>query len=271
MTTSHEAYRPIDLSTYCTAGVELLGGGFEPKLGERILQGIPFHIAQGSRAFIAFGPELRQEPVTVPIASAAYAVVVAHRLLDSQLMAGGPVGTAVAEYIFRLKDGSQHGVPIRERFEIADLSTFGQLPFLALPDEKNGMRDRWSGAWSAAGYRQTEVTQGWPRQYCLWRWTNPTPRIPLESMQIVHSGPPFLETAITLGLNEDDPFLRLGQRPVRIELKDPDRPADHVLTRGGARRVGTRAGARRIQRLDHLVRQGDLVVSRLRRRRQAFV
>jgi hypothetical protein len=223
MTTSDEAYRPIDLSTYCTAGVELLGGGFEPKLGDQMLQGIPFHIAQGTRAFIAFGPGLRQEPVTVPIASAAaYAVVVAHRLLESQLMAGGPVGAAVAEYIFRLKDGSQHGVPIRERFEIADLSTFGQLPFLALPDEKNGVQDRWSGAWSAAGYRQTEVTQGWPRQYCLWRWTNPTPRIPLESMQIVPAGPPFLVAAITLGLTEEDPFLRHGLRPVRIELKDPD-------------------------------------------------
>jgi hypothetical protein len=220
--TSDEAYRPIDLSTYCTAGVELLGRGVEPKLGHQMLQGIPFHIAQGSRAFVAFGPESPQEPINVPIGSAAYAVVVAHRLLDSQLTAGAPVGTTVAEYIFRLTDGSEHAVPIRERFEIADLSTFGQLPFLALPDEKNGLQDRWSGAWSAAGYRQTEVTQGWPRQYCLWRWMNPTPHIPLEAMEIVPSGPRFLVAAITLGLTEEDPFLRDGPRPVRIELKDPD-------------------------------------------------
>src|SRR5436305_167015 len=41
-------------------------------------------------------------------------------------------------------------------------------------------------------------------------------------MQIVPAGPPFLVAAITLGLTEEDPFLRHGLRPVRIELKDPD-------------------------------------------------
>ena len=82
--------------------------------------------------------------------AAAHAVVVANRLLGSDLNAGGPVGTLVATYVFRLADGTQHAIPIRERFEIIDLATFGQLPFLALPDEKNGLQERWSGDWSSA-------------------------------------------------------------------------------------------------------------------------
>jgi hypothetical protein len=151
-------------------------------------------------------PGSRLEPVEVPIASAVYAVVVAHRLLGSQVLQGGPVGTTVADYVFHLADGTRHVIPIRDRFEIADLSTFGQLPFLALPDENNRLQDRWSGVWAEAGHRQTEVVQGWPRQYCLWRWMNPTPDVPIESIEIVPSGPPFLLAAITLGLTEEDPF-----------------------------------------------------------------
>src|SRR5919199_3240953 len=126
--TSDQAYRPIDLSAYCTAGVELVGDESEARIGEQRLQGIPFQIAQGSRCFIGFVPDSRLEPVKVPIASAAYAVVVAHRLLSSQLLQGGPVGNTVANYVFHLADDTRHVVPIRERFEIADLSTFGQLP-----------------------------------------------------------------------------------------------------------------------------------------------
>src|SRR5437763_11110719 len=145
--TSDDAYRPIDLSAYCTAGIELLGSGQQPETGAQSLQGIPFQIAEGSRSFIGFPSSSRGEPVNVSIASAAYAVVVVHRLLDSQVPKGGPVGTTVAEYIFRMTDGTRHVVPIRERFEISSLPTFGQLPFLALPDEKSRLHDRWSGTW----------------------------------------------------------------------------------------------------------------------------
>jgi hypothetical protein len=220
--TSDAAYRPVDLSALCTAGPELLTGELELPVGEQVLQGIPFQIAQGSRCFIGFPPELPHAPVNVPIGATAYALVVAHRLLDSRLMEGGPVGTTVAEYVFHLADGSKHVIPIRERFEISNAPAWGQLPFLALPDEKNGMRERWSGDWSSAGYRQTEVTQGWPSRYCLWRWMNPTPAVPLEAIQIVPKGPPFLLAAMTLGLTDEDPFAREGPVPVRIEVKEAE-------------------------------------------------
>jgi hypothetical protein len=221
-TTSDHVYQPVDLSAYCTGGPELSGAEPDVPLGHQTMQGIPFLVAEGSRTFIAFGPGLPASPVQVAIGATAHTVVIAHRLFDSRLMAGGPVGTHVATYVFRLADSSEHAVPIRERFEITDLSTFGQLPFLALPDQNQATRSRWSGPWSEAGYRQTEVIQGWPRRYCLWRWINPTPEVAIDSIEIVPAGPRFLVAAVTLGQVAEDPFARQGPIPVRLELKDQD-------------------------------------------------
>ena len=203
-------------------GVELLAGDQESRVGLQQFHGLPFRIGDGSRAFVAFGTDLSQQPLTIPIGAAAHSVIVAHRLLGSQLMAGGPIGETVADYVFRLSDGSEHRVPIRERFEIADLATFGQEPFLAVADEKNGVRARWAGPWSAAGYRQTEATRGWVPAYYLWRWSNPAPDVAIESLEIIPRGQRFLVAAVTLGLTDEEPFVRDGAVPVRIDLKSPD-------------------------------------------------
>jgi hypothetical protein len=227
-----DVYRPVDISAYCNAGLEVIDGDQHPPMGNQVFHGLPFRIGDGSRAFVAFGPDLNRAPVRIPIDANAYSVIVAHRLLDSQLKAGGPIGAAVAAYVFRLSDGTQQRVPIRERFEIADLSTWGQLPFLARADTKNGLQDRWSGPWSAAGFRQTEVTQGAPRAYYLWTWTNPTPDTALESIEIVPLGPDsryrFFVAAITLGLSDEEPFARDGAVPLRIDLKDASLAARRV-------------------------------------------
>ena len=221
MTSDASLYQPLDLSAYCNAGVELLAAAQQAWVGPQLFHGLPFRIGEGSRAFLAFGTDLSQKPLTIPIDAAAYSVIVAHRLLGSQLMSGGPIGETVAEYVFRLSDGSEHRVPIRERFEIADLATFGQEPFLAVADEKNGVQDRWVGAWSAAGHRQTEATKCWARAYYLWRWTNPAAEraISIKSLEIVPLGPRFLVAAVTLGLIDEEAFVRDGTVPVRIDLK----------------------------------------------------
>ncbi|MDQ6672685.1 MAG: CehA/McbA family metallohydrolase [Chloroflexota bacterium] len=222
---SSDAYQPVDLAAYCNAGVELFEGqgAQEPPLGDQVFHGLPIHINNdGTRAFIAFGTGLNQQPRTIPIHARAYSLIVAHRLLGSEIMAGGPVGEGVATYVVRLSDGSQHRVPIRERFEIADLADWGQLPFLALPDQKNALHDRWAGRWSAAGERQTEAVQGWPRHYYLWRWMNASGDAAIESIEIVPLGPRFLVAAVTLGLTDEDPFVRDGTLPVRIDLKARD-------------------------------------------------
>jgi hypothetical protein len=152
-----DVYRPVDLSAYCNAGIELLSGDQEPPTGNQVFHGLPFRIGEGRRAFIAF--DSNRPSVTIPIKATACSVIVAHRLLGSQLMAGAPIGDTVAIYVFKLADGTEHRVPIRERFEIADIGRWGQLPFLARPDTKNGLKDRWSGPWGSAGFRQTEGYQ----------------------------------------------------------------------------------------------------------------
>jgi hypothetical protein len=120
-------------------------------------------------------------------------------------------------------------VPIRERFEIADIAAWGQLPFLALPDEKHRLYMRWRGAWSDAGSRQMESIQGWPRNYYVWRWRNPSPTLALTSIELVPRQANVIVAAITLGLVDEDPLTHPGAVPVRVDLKSAElvsRPLD---------------------------------------------
>jgi hypothetical protein len=208
-----DAYRALDLDTYRNTGVEVLPADTKPLLGQQLLQGLPFEIGNG---FIA----PREEPVRIAIDRRAHTVLVAHRLLESRIRDGGPVGEVVAEYVFTLADGTDHRVPVRERFEIADLATWGQRPFLALPDTSDRVQPRWSGPWSAAGVRQTEVVSASPRAYFLWCWTNPAPDIAISSLEVLPRGPRLLIAGITLGLTDEYPFVRDGAVPIGIEVLD---------------------------------------------------
>jgi hypothetical protein len=210
-------YEPLDLTPYRNAPARLLGGDTEPPTGQQEFHGLPFLIGAGERAFVA--PD---GPITIPIGQTARTLVFAHRLLESSVLEGGPVGAEVAEYVFRLANGQAHRVPIRERFEIMTPLGWGQLAFRAVPDRKNGLMPRWEGRWDALGSRQCEATQGWPLAYYLWCWTNPSPDAAVESVEIVPKGPKFVLAAITLGRADEHPFVHEGAVPVRIELKEPD-------------------------------------------------
>jgi hypothetical protein len=152
---SSDVYQPLDLDAYCNAGPELLAADQPPAVGDQVFHGLPFRIGQGDRTFVAFGTDSSQQACTIAIGARAGSIIVAHRLLGSELMAGAPVGEAVATYVIRLADGAEYRLPIRERFEIADLVGFGQQPFLAWPDHKHALKERWVGPWSQAGERQT--------------------------------------------------------------------------------------------------------------------
>ena len=120
-------------------------------------------------------------------------------------------------------------VIIRERFEIGDIVGWGQLPFLALSDEQHHLFERWRGDWSAAGFRQTESQQGWPRDYFLWRWRNPNPGVALQRIDLVPRQAQVLIAAITLGLVDEDPLTHSGAVPVRVDFRSPElanRPLD---------------------------------------------
>lgn len=217
-------YTTLDLSGFCNAGLALLSSNQTAPIGEQHFRGLPFQIgADSERCFLAVGEGLGNDPVVLPIGQSVRSLIVAHRLLDSQILKGGPVGEVVAEYIFRYRDGMTEAVPIRDRFEISVVPTdWGQLPFAALPDHSDSLPPRYEGRFGAAGNRQTQVVQARPHGYFLWAWVNPRPDQTVAALEIVPRGPRVLIAAITLGQVDEFPFVRTGARPVKIVLTDPD-------------------------------------------------
>lgn len=218
-------YQPLDISAFCNAGSNMFGVNADPPIGSQTFHGLPFLVgskeADASKCFIGFGFEsgLLKESLVIPINSQAQHIIFAHTLLESKLMSGDLVGRIIANYIFRFADGEEICIPIRERFEIAAVPTgWGQLPFLSVPDRKNGLMPRYEGNWGAMGSRQTEATQAWPKAYYLWNWKNPYPEKSVESVKIVPEGPKFLMAAITLGHLDEEPFCRVAKSEVKIIL-----------------------------------------------------
>jgi hypothetical protein len=223
-------YEPLDLATLCNAGPELLGPNANPDIGAQTLYGLPFQI--GSEAekpcFLGFGPQepLYTEAVSIPVGQAAKRILFAHTLCDSQLHEGDPVGRVIARYRFVFTDGETVEAPIRERFEIATVPVgWGELPFLAWPDQKDGLVDRYEGQWGGSGFRQTEARQSWPRRYYLWPWTNPRPDVEIERVEILPgeaegSAPThrFFIAAVTLGHLEEEPFWKNAGVSVKLTL-----------------------------------------------------
>ncbi len=226
-------YEPLDISAHYNTDAGVLGedSGFEP--GAQDLRGLPFLVGDGDSpaadCLIAFDGE--SGGVTIPIGKPARRVVVAHRMMESVLHSGGPLGAAVADYVFRLAGGMEVRIPLRERFEISPLQNLQSVPgvpgspFLAVADSTAGLMPRREGEWDQMGRRQMEGVQEWPRWFYLWAWTNPEPGGVVESLEIVPAGPSFVLAGITLGHLDEHPFARQGRRPARIVLKDPDAAA----------------------------------------------
>ena len=237
-------YEPVDLSALCNVGVEVLGEGAEAVVGEQSLRGLPFQIGGAGKQFIALSES--DAAVTIPIGRSARRVIVAHSLLETEIPVGGPVGIPVADYVFRLANGHEVTVPVRERFEIAavppppptSLPRATRLarsraapgePYQAVTDGKHLLLPRKSGEWDEAGRRQTEVVKSMAGSYYLWAWESPEPSSVVESLTITPRGPRFIVAGVTLGHLDEHPFARQGRRPARIVLTDPadaDEPSD---------------------------------------------
>ena len=213
-------YQPLDLSRLCNAGLEVLGADADAPTGRQAFRGLPFLVGgEGAKCFIAFDEASGR--AAIPIDQSARRVIVAHRLLESELMEGGPLGKPVADYVFRLAGGEECRVPIRERFEIAHLSEGGS-PFLALPDQNDLLMRRHEGRWEDMGRRQTEVTRGNARGYYLWSWENPHPDRAVESLEVVPAGPRFIIAGVTLSHLDEHPFVQHGKREARLILTHPE-------------------------------------------------
>jgi hypothetical protein len=212
-------YQGVGLGALLNAGVSLLPEGTRPILGEVTLRGLPFAIGQDPElCYLALGEGLAQL-ASIPIAGPARTLVFAHRLLESPIMAGGPVGIPVAELRFSYEDGSTHDVVIRDRFEIAALPlTWGQLPFRAVPDTYDRLRERYQGPYEGTGWHQTGVMQASPRDYWLWAWINPHPERSLRAVEVAAHGPRFVIAGISRGHMQEHPLALPGTRVVRIEI-----------------------------------------------------
>ena len=225
-------YETLDLGPHCNAGAGLYGAEAQPPTGRVAFHGLPFLIGgerpDPSRCLVDLGAAA--SPVVVPVGRAARHVLFAHALLDSRLLQNGPVGEAVASYVFRYADGEELRVPVRERFEIGAIPMWWSAhPFLAVPDSKDSLAPRYEGRFGASGTRQSEVRQGWPRHFYLWDWANPRPEEPLESIALEGAGRRVVVAAITLGHLDEQPLRRVPKREVKITLPRPQdaaRPFD---------------------------------------------
>jgi hypothetical protein len=218
-------YHPLDLAPYCNVGAAFFGSDLKPPIGRQTLHGLPFVIGSDPACcFIGVGSHeaTQSEGVVVPMGATTRWVIFAHALLESNVLAGDPIGRVVAHYLFRYADGEPLSVPIRERLEVSMVPTeWGQLPFLAVPDEHDHLLPRYEGRWEQAGLRLTEAAQGLARAYYLWAWANPQPERVLQSVTIEPAGRKFLVAAITLGHLAEAPLGRNARREVQITLPQP--------------------------------------------------
>ena len=249
--TPMDDYSPLDISALANAGPEAMperkapgpaGPDAAPRdpardesppglpAGPTTFRGLPFLIGapdagRDSRRLIALGGG--DEPVEIAVGSEARRVIVAHRLLETAVSEGGPLGLPVADYVFRLASGREITVPIRERFEIAAGQDLGPIPavpgepFRAVTDGNHSLAPRYEGSWEKMGSRQSEAVQASFQNFYLWVWTNPEPEAAVESLTVRPVGPRFVIAGVTVGHLDEHPFARQRRREVGIVLKDP--------------------------------------------------
>ena len=228
--TSTPDYEPVDLSSLCNAGLELLEGHRTPPVGAVAFHGIPFLIGGGAGdgpCFVSLEPG--GPSVTLDVGRAADRVIVAHRWLRS---AGPemdpPPGTVVGEYTFHLDDGSDDVVPIRERFEIiaaADEGWDSSGAFEAASTSEIRRLGRYEGRWEEIGVRQCETQYGGLGDYSLWVWENPRPGVAVRSVEVAAVEEPILVAGVTVANASEHPFPREAARVVRLSARDGGTPS----------------------------------------------
>ena len=239
-------YELIDISVWCDAGTECLPGE-NPVIGVQTMRGLPFTVGSPEdhptgKCYISLAED--DPAVTVPIGKTAHNLVFAHRQLETEQAANGPIGAHVADYVIRFEDAEAVTVPIRERYEISavgdrqGISRYGVgHPYLAVTDRSDELIPRYEGRFDETGRRQTEVVQAQPNWYWLWAWRNPTPDLVIQSVKFVPRNHRFIVAGLTLGHVDEHPFSRAARMPVRIDLNDPEQAAkpfdlDVTINRG---------------------------------------
>ncbi len=213
-------YEPLDISSLCNGGADLLESDADVELGRVTMRGLPFLVgaegtAAGDTCFISLDGS--DSSVKVPIGKAVRNVVVAHLVVGEP---EGSLGPEVADYVFRRTDGSEERAPIRAGFQIGGAG--GRFPYDAHIDANPTLMPRYEGTWANSGRRPMEALGTFSKRYSLWVWRNPEPDLEIEALKIVPRGARFLVAAVTLGHVDEHPFPREGMRPARITLKDEE-------------------------------------------------
>ncbi|NIM93762.1 MAG: hypothetical protein GTO18_08640 [Anaerolineales bacterium] len=232
-----QEYEPIDLRPWCNVGPEWVShvqnvpvpdwppSAGEFPVGDVEFHGLPFRIGQeGTKTpFVGFGESGIKNAMRVPLDRNARWIIFAHRLLETRLLEGEPVGTEIARYHFYFENDEKITVPVRERFEISAVPMhWGQSPFLAVPDISDRLLSRYEGRWDQIGFRLMDVEMVWPYWFVLWAWKNPYPDTMLLSLGVEPSDRPFLIAAITASSLEEDPFGRGPRLPVIIAMNEQE-------------------------------------------------
>jgi hypothetical protein len=219
-------YRPVDLGAVSNAGLDAIETKRVPPVGEHAFHGIPFQIGGSERhdpCFVLVEPGA--DPIEVLVGRIAAHVLNAHRRLRRRDAEADPTpGTVLAEYLFRLRDGSTERVPIRERLEIAaaaDAGWDGSGPFHAVGNHALMLRDRYEGRWQDLGVRQSETLYPGLPDYFLWVWENPRPSVPVDAIELLARAEGVLVAAITTGDVDEHPFPREAARIVRLTAVGP--------------------------------------------------
>src|SRR5689334_15860355 len=102
---SMKDYEPLDLSGFYNADRKIVG---KIEQGRRDWHGLPFLVGKKNgkgKCLIAFGKGLREKTLVIPLKRHARHVIFAHRLMDSKILEGEPVGHACCDYEFKFEDG----------------------------------------------------------------------------------------------------------------------------------------------------------------------
>ena len=109
-------YQSLNLSSLCNVGAEIIGENATPAMGTQTFHGLPFQICADDNCFLGFGNQVNTEPIVIPLNASPKRVIVVHRLLESKISEGDPVGRVIANYVFRYANG--------ENGQRADTRTF---------------------------------------------------------------------------------------------------------------------------------------------------
>jgi hypothetical protein len=214
-----ELFTTVDLTAQCNSSARAIG--FVCDAGRHRLRGIPFAFAGTSKfgaEVIALAPG---DAADIPIHASAGQVVVAHRLVDSEILDGAPHGKHCGRYVVTYEDGEQREWSLRERFEISAVPPPSNLvPFCAWADAEIALFPREHGRFADVGARLAEVDLPPPAAFYLTPLANPRPEVPIAGLRLIADDARICVGAVTLASTTEPLFPRTARRLVTFTFRN---------------------------------------------------